>query len=667
MLSKEETLQQLNEEQLEAVVELERPTLILAGAGTGKTKTITHKIAYILEKDPEVSPEQIVMLTFTKAAANEMLTRAKQLNQKAENVIGGTFHSYAYMMLKKNKIYPSKVQVIDEDDQERIFKIILETNQNDASKVAEKKEQNVKVKIILKPDCLRDVYNFLKESNYTVVDTVVTLIYSGNLPETFIKIFIDNDNEGQDIIEYLKFNEQEKEKIEKLAWEVLSSIFEKYADYKKTRNMLDYCDILVDYRNALVNGDIVPNIKYLVVDEYQDVSNIQAEIVFELAKHCNNRVTVVGDEAQSIYSFRAANFRNIIDFPKRFDNCKIVKLERNYRSTFEILDLANQVLNNKARYLRENPDFKKFLYTDRNGPSPEIIYIDDYNKTYSYIKNIMNKYSLSHKNTAIISRSGWIFRYFEAKIDVPYEKWGGQRFFEKKHIKNILAIYSFIAEMPNSEISFYRFIELIPRVGEKTAHKLYEIVRNKKDNKWNVSDLIQHMLNKKLIQENDQYYLALRLIESLYEQYKENKNIKEIADRVQDLFLHLLLGDEGDYAKKADVIALTRLAKSYDTIEEMIETITFIESNKNKEEKKLILTTVHSAKGLEWDNVFIVGVEDGIFPSKRALYKMNGFGNEALDEEIRLFYVAATRAKNRLFIIKTRNSYSTILNGIRLY
>lgn len=659
----------LNEEQKAAVLDIENACLILAGAGTGKTKTITHKIAYILQKDKDVSPNQIVMLTFTKAAAEEMLNRAKSLHPLAKNVVGGTFHSYAYHIMKKD--YQAKSQIIDEEDQERIFKIILEANNNDKRKVLVYEYDNTKLIASLTAEFLKEIYNYFSESNTSYLKSVLKLVMTNRLPPD-IFVFEKNKNRS-DIIDFITSEICTEEEIEHILSNFIGSFFEQYKNYKINKNILDFSDILINFYNALKNGKIKLNIKYLIVDEYQDVSDLQANIVIELAKICNNRVTVVGDEAQSIYSFRSANYYNIISFARKISGCKIYKLTRNYRSVQEILDLANELLHNNAKYLTKNSYLKKSLFSNRNGYKPIIVEVSEpVNTNYSkkvveFIVQEMKEKRMIYSEVAILARNSFTLDmlegYFRAS-GIPYEKRGGKGFFERKHVKNFMALFSFIGEMPASDFSFYRFIELLKGVGEKTAHEIYQEL--KEDKKYNFEKAIEYVTKNKKIREKENAVKLFKKLDYLYLEYKnKNINMKILSEMLRNIFIEILTGHEGNVRKKRDIDIVTDFASNYESIESFLEAIYFLDNGLNTENNSIILSTVHAAKGLEWDSVFIVNVFDGVFPSKKAYY-ITGTAEqeETMDEELRLLYVAVTRAKENLYIINPAKAYSTFLSSV---
>lgn len=664
----------LNEEQRAAVLDIDNPCLVLAGAGTGKTTTLTHKVAYVLTADKEVYPSQVVLLTFTKTAAEEMIRRAKKLTERAKEIIGGTFHSFAYQELKKIKCKKGqKLYVLDEEDQERVFKIVMETNKNDKSKTSISKHDNFTLTVDINAEIAAKIYNYLVESGEKIVDAYLALVCSRKIEEK--RFVIQYDNLEMTLTDFIEMDKSNIEIAEQLLNKIFRDIYEKYNSYKETKNLFDFSDILLHFYHALRNKEIILDIKYLFVDEYQDVSNLQANIVLELAKICENRVTVVGDDAQSIYGFRAANYKNIVSFKDLIPGCRVYKITQNYRSTQEILNLANYVLNSKARYLKESPYLRKNLFSNVNGKLPVLVQVNYtgqitslfYNdKVVDIVVSELTRHNIPFDRAAILCRSSYMLDRLEialAKRNIEYFKMGGISIFERGFVKDFIALLSFISEMPNSEISFYRIVEHIKGVGEKIAHKMYQVLTD--GGYYSFSNLESFLLNAKNIKNAE---LAIRFVSKLGEIYFAYKNQLESLENILSSLRFFYFSEMYPNSMSSQQIRIidyivSQIAEIGD-ISQFLEEVAFRDNHKNIK-GKFVLATVHAAKGLEWEAVFLVNLFDYAFPPKSTFYVTRPeFRAEAMDEELRLLYVALTRAKNFLYIIKPLHNSSSFLDDI---
>ena len=592
---------ELNPPQLEAVKQKEGSVLVIAGAGSGKTKTLTYRVARLIEDG--INPKNILLLTFTKKAAREMLSRAAiVLDSRCEQVAGGTFHSFANVILRK---YSSLLElnnnftITDRADSEDIINHIR-------SNIIGKQEKRFP-----KKGTILDIYS-------KAVNKIIP---------------------SEDIIlcEYKQF-EHCIEKINEIICE--------YNNYKHKNSILDYDDLLLYLKTLLeCNPDVRKKLsnqyKYIMVDEYQDTNTIQAQIVKLLASEHNN-VMAVGDDSQSIYSFRGANFKNILEFPQLFDNTKIIKLEQNYRSSQNILSLANEIL------LKAKEKYTKTLFSDIVSPiKPALISANDMKMEAEFISQrvleLVEEENLSLNDICVLARSARMTYNLEielAKRNIPYKKFGGMKFIEAAHIKDIIAHLRVILN-PSDIISYTRILLLLDGIGNQSANKLLPILVNDSEIK-----------NKNLPVKNPE--AVIKLTDLINNNQKDIFNPKKVVQNVLKYYENILRDKYDDYTKREkDLEHFLALSEKYTSLEDFLSdlaleppdtSVTDIDSGVQKDEF-LTLSTIHSAKGLEYKAVFIIGAVDGRFPS---LYSFNS--PDDLDEELRLMYVAVTRAKTHLAI-----------------
>ena len=600
-------LNELNKNQRKAAEKIEGPVLILAGAGSGKTRTVTYRIAHMI-KEKNISPLNILALTFTNKAAREMKERAEELigEENSYNLVVSTFHSFAVRILKtySERIgYGRNFNIYDVDDQKSIITKI-------------KKEMNIKDDIA--PGRIANRISKLKEDGVGLdeVSRQLDLKISAN------RLFYD--------------------------------IYKKYDEVLKANNAMDFSDLLLNARRLLDDKyvlDIIQNrYQYIVVDEYQDTNNIQYEIINLIAAKYRN-ICVVGDEDQSIYAFRGANIENILNFEKDYPDAYTIKLERNYRSTKRILDTANELIRN-------NKSSKgKKLWTD--GSEGEKIKIFNaktpYDEAEFIVKEIKakSKSGVDYKDMTILYRTNAQSRVLEEKLlegNVPYKIYGGMQFFQRKEIKDILA-YLNLLNNRNDNHNFYRIINVPKRsIGEKTLEKIAEIanernipmldalqfvdetnirgaVKNTLKDFYNMIQGIYLSLDELSVKEVfDEVITKTKYFDSIEDNKEDRvKNIEELLNSIIEL------EKRNPHISLADYLDMVSLTASTDEMEE--------------NENFVKLMTIHSSKGLEFDYVFIAGMEDGLFPS--CSFESS---EEDIEEERRLCYVAVTRAKKELYI-----------------
>lgn len=595
---------ELNQTQLEAVLHKDGPLLIIAGAGSGKTRTLTYKVARLIEDG--VSPENILLLTFTRRAAREMISRAENiLGAGLGKITGGTFHSFANMILRRYARFAdlkNNFTVIDRSDAEDVVNHIR-------GKIIDKKEKRFP-----KKSTILDIYS--KTINKDIpLDAIVKK-------------------------EYKQFEHCTEKLIE---------IANAYNNYKKERSMLDYDDLLLYLKALLMSNEEVRKqislkYKYVLIDEYQDTNSIQAQIVRLIASEHNN-VTAVGDDSQSIYSFRGANFKNILEFPNLYEGCKIVTLEQNYRSSQNILDFANKILEQaKEKYSKE------LFSTIQSSEKPAIICCENTHAEGEFvvqrILEFCNEDGLSLDDIAVLSRSASLMFDVETQLvkqKIPYRKIGGLKFTETAHVKDITAYLRIILN-PYDEISLNRILLLQKGIGVSTINKLLPVLTIQG------SKATADMLPVKPSQRTD----LGNLLTLLSEARNQIADPKVVTEKVLAYYEPILMEHYDDASKRLkDFDHILYLSSKYLNLEDFLSdmaleppdsSITDTEEGAVMDEC-LTLSTIHGAKGTEYKAVFVIGAVDGRFPS---MYSFNS--PEELDEELRLFYVAVTRAKTYLYV-----------------
>lgn len=597
---------ELNSKQLEAVQSTEGPHLVIAGAGSGKTRVLVYRVAYLVEKG--VNPEQILLLTFTRRAAEEMLRRASLiLDERCQKVSGGTFHSFANFVLRRYGAFlglKSSFTILDRVDSEAAINLI---------------RGNL--------GCHKLQKSFPKKT--AILDLISKSI---NKSEPLEEILYS---------EYPHFT----------AWtEEIKKIKDEYSNYKRMNSLLDYDDLLIYFKDLLNDCEDVRlrlsrKYRYIMVDEYQDTNKLQANIAYLLASEYKN-IMVVGDDSQSIYSFRGADFNNIVNFPKIFKDTKIITLEENYRSSQPILNLTNEVI--EAAEVK----FEKKLFTRKSGGELPI-YIETYDEHLQseYVADKileLKSEGVDLGDIAVLFRSGWHSNDLEIELssrNMPFVKYGGQKFVEASHIKDCLS-YLRVVYNGLDQVSWYRILLLLSGIGPKKAGNIIE--KMARGNKISAID------------DSDKIFLKTPKLKELFELLKSiditNCLPYEILQKFLKYYEPLLKEKYDDFNKRLnDLDSLIRIASRYQSLEKFLSDMSLdppeksiVESERQKEHNApLTLSTIHSAKGLEWHTVFIIYLADGYLPSYLSLED-----DKLIEEERRLLYVAATRAKESLFLLK---------------
>ena len=622
---------ELNTKQREAVFSTVGPHLVIAGAGSGKTRVLVYRVAYLVEQG--VRPEEILLLTFTRKAASQMLRRASLiLDERCDRVSGGTFHSFANIILRKYAAclgLSNNFTILDRSDAEDTINLI------------------------------RTKLGFHKAQKRFPRKGALCALFSKsvNKSENIKKVLY---------ADYPHFTEWEGEIIK---------IKDEYALYKRSKSLLDYDDLLVYLVKLLLEFEqvrlkLVEKYRYIMVDEYQDTNKLQAQIVYILAAESKN-IMVVGDDAQSIYAFRGANFKNIIDFPKVFKDARIITLEENYRSTQSILNLTNELI------ACAEEGFEKMLYTRKPGDKlPVYAETQDEHGQSEYIADkilALREEGVELAEIAVLFRSGWHSNDLEIELasrNIPFVKYGGQKFVEAAHIKDMLS-YLRIAQNVSDYVSWYRLLLLLPGIGPKTAEGIINQVVNPKRNR---------MVNGEHSQTIDpmaKLFARRPALAALFELFKKidtnSRNPAQMLELCIEHYHPLLKDKYDDFDKRLnDIDSLVRIASRYESLEQFLTDMALdpperniIEAGlKDKDDSRVVLSTIHSAKGLEWHTVFIIYLAEGHLPSYLSLED-----NDAIEEERRLLYVAATRAKENLFLLKPHidrspRSYFTETNTI---
>lgn len=602
----------LNEEQYNAAVCTDGPVLVSAGAGSGKTRLLTYRIAYLIT-ECGVPAHKILAITFTNKAAGEMKDRITKVAPNGDLVTVCTFHSFCARMLRT---YASFIPGYKEN-----FTIFSDT---DTAKI------------------FKDIFKQLN-----IDDETTKCNYKHNLS------VIKNDN--MTIDEFVKIYSYDKD------INVFEKFYHMYQDELKKNNAMDFDDLLINfYKLITTNNEILTSIQnkftYFSVDEFQDTNKLQYDIVKILASKTRN-ILIVGDEDQSIYGWRGANIDNIFNFTKDFPEAKVFKLEQNYRSTKKILERANMIIkNNKSR-------LDKVLYTE-NEDGPDVTYYDAVNESDEadfVIRNIitMHNKGIPYNEMAILMRLNSLSLQFERKMlsyNIPHIMYNGFKFFERQEIKNVLAYLTAIAN-PDDNVSFARIINFPKRgIGETSIEKLNEIaLKNRMSLKEVVLNYEQELLPKAL---KDKLKDFKEVLVNLDEHVKtmgvgdfftymiEEANIMEAFDEE----------DEKDRERRLNVDSLTKDVLDFEklnpeaTIIDYLENVTLSSNMDKDDEKGVVVATVHGAKGLEFDTVFVVGCEEKNFPITRD-------GGDDLEEERRLMYVAITRAKRNLFLSSAQSRF----------
>ncbi|HET9478399.1 MAG TPA: UvrD-helicase domain-containing protein, partial [Pyrinomonadaceae bacterium] len=611
---------ELNEAQFKAVTTTEGPLLIVAGAGTGKTRTLVYRVARLVEMG--VKPESILLLTFTRRAAASMLTRAAALaDARCQRVSGGTFHSLGHSVLRRFA------------DQAGVAKNFTVLDQSDTEDLI---------------DLLRRQIKLTKDRHFPRKRTIAAMFSMMVNKVQSLKQVLNQ--------EYPQFIDERRN---------LETLYKSFEEFKRARHMLTYDDLLVRLREALetsatMREQLSEQYRYIMVDEYQDTNKLQAQIVkLMTARHEN--VAVVGDEFQSIYSFRGASHRNMLEFPKLFPKAQIIKLEENFRSTQPILDVANAIIAD----VKES--YKKRLYSRIDGGQPPVVVsARDENEQSRFVAQRIAELrdeGVPLAEIAVLFRSS--SHSFDLEIElgkhgIPFRKFGGMRFAESAHIKDALAFLRVVTK-PSDTLSWFRALKLIDHIGDATVYQILEHLGV--EQKEFRSTRSKAGLFKKLhrFPSRPAYRAQLTRLARVLCTVVESNTPAEQLSAVLRFYRPLLKNKYDDVQRRGrDLEHLQSIAKRYKTSAKLLEDVALdptelVQGNTTRRSSGFVtLSTVHSAKGLEWDNVFLIWMTDGWFPANRFQDEFDD-----LEEERRLLYVATTRARKDLhFVYPAVNVYA---------
>jgi len=621
---------ELNPQQLAAVTAPPGPALVIAGAGSGKTRTLTYRVAYLLEQG--IPADRILLLTFTNKAAGEMMRRvADLLGRQLPSLWGGTFHSIGARVLRQHADllgYQRDFTILDRDDAKDLIK-----------------------------SCIADAGIETKGTHFPK-------------PDVLCEIFSLSVNTHKSTAEMFK---EQFEYFEQITRQV-ADVQKRYITRKRATNAMDFDDLLALWLRLLQeHADVCEHyqrrFQFILVDEYQDTNRLQSDLIDLLAERHHN-VTVVGDDAQSIYAWRGANFLNIFQFPKRYPGAKVFKIETNYRSTPEILKVANAAIAaNTEQFTKELAPARK------SGLKPALVACSDAAQQAAFIAQRVTELrdeGVDLNQVAVLYRSH--FHALELQLEltrrnIPFSITSGIRFFEQAHIKDATAYLKLVAN-PRDELAFKRVVQLLPGIGAKGAKKIWKFFSTKMENQKPANNIPQ------LPSANSQ--LPLRIAPDLqacarsvpakavtaWKQFVETvSQLEDETTRKSAAKMLRIVMDAGydDYLKEnfanyrnrlEDLEQLAVFAYQFGSVEEFLTQLALLTNveaedgdTANRDADRIRLSTIHQAKGLEFDVVFVIMLCDGLFPSERSMKT-----EEGEEEERRLFYVAITRAKNELYL-----------------
>jgi len=621
---------ELNEQQLAAVTAPPGPILVIAGAVSGKTRTLTYRVAYLLENG--IDPRNILLLTFTNKAAREMLNRvANLLPVDASGLWGGTFHSVGNRILRRRGSalgYSSGFTIMDREDQKDLIDTVVASAGIDPKEIR-----------FPKGDVLAEIFSFVINTEKPLEEL---------LAEKF-PYFLPLLDRIQDVQE-------------------------RYEKKKKATNSMDFDDLLQKTLLMFQQHERIAEVyrrqfQFILVDEYQDTNKIQADIVDLLASDHHN-VMVVGDDAQSIYSWRGANFQNILEFPKRYPDAQVFKIEMNYRSVPEILEVANAAIAANVR------QFRKHLSATRESKAlkPALVALNDGAEQAQFVAQRileLRDENVDLNDIAVLYRAHYHAVELQLELSrrgIPYQITSGIRFFEQAHIKDVTSFVRFIAN-PRDEVAFNRMVKLLPGIGNRTAENLWQTWesrlavagigdpgREKTPAPAGVSapGYSERLLAMNVPAKSKKLWTQLaHTLDEIAPGGQPNPPSEMIASIVEAIY--------DDYAKvnftnyelrREDLDQLAVFARQFKDVHEFLSQLALISNvdaeaapGQTSDKEAVNLSTVHQAKGLEFHTVFVIWLTDGMFPSSRSLDT-----RDALEEERRLFYVAVTRARDELYL-----------------
>jgi DNA helicase-2/ATP-dependent DNA helicase PcrA len=630
---------ELNEQQLAAVTASPGPLLVIAGAGSGKTRTLTYRVAYLLENG--IDPRNILLLTFTNKAARQMLDRvANLLPVDASGLWGGTFHSVGNRMLRRHGSalgYSSAFTIMDREDQKDLINTVVANAGIDPKEIR-----------FPKGDVLAEIFGFAVNTERPMEE-----LLAGKFP--YFLPLLDK----------------------------IKDVHARYEKKKKATNSMDFDDLLEKTLLMLKQHEGIASFyrqqfQFILVDEYQDTNKIQADLIDTLARDHKN-VMVVGDDAQSIYSWRGANFQNILEFPKRYPSAQVFKIELNYRSVPEILEVANAAIAGNVQQFRKN------LQPTRESKSvkPAVVALNQGSEQAQFVAQRileLRDEDVDLNDIAVLYRAHYHAIELQLELSrrgIPYQITSGIRFFEQAHIKDVTAFVRFVAN-PRDEVAFKRMVKLLPGIGNRSADNLWLAWEASLgavaavDTVAGVADPGSQGAETRAGVNDPGYNFGERLL-SMSVAAKSRKSWEQLAHTLDEIapggqpnppsemITSVVEAIYDDYAKvnftnyelrREDLNQLAAFARQFKDINEFLSQLALISNvdaeaapNQSGEKEAVNLSSVHQAKGLEFHTVFVIWLTDGMFPSSRSLDT-----RDALEEERRLFYVAITRARDELYL-----------------
>jgi len=592
---------QLNASQYEAVTTTEGPVLVIAGAGSGKTRVIEYRSLYLVQQG--IDPESILLLTFTRRSAQEMIERASRNDPRCAKIDGGTFHSFASKTLRvysKALGLANSFTIYDEGDAEEAIRRCCSRMGYDQDKEFPKKNE------------LKNVFSLCINKEMNVDDAV-------------LKAYADYEDRLGEI----------------------RTVQKEYAQYKLRNNCVDYDDLLVYLRAVLGIDEIRERLssryRYLMVDEYQDTNGVQADIVRLLsAKH--NNIMVVGDDAQSIYGFRGADHRNILRFPDEFKGCHVIKLQQNYRSTQSILNVGNAVLTNMSQKFEK----KLVSATGNFGEKPVVTRFDDVYEEAAWVAGriqALKSGGIPVREIAVLFRTAFTSMPLQAelvRLGIRFKLFGGRKFYEMANVRDVVSYLRLVAN-PTDELAWHRVLMLLPGIGARTVERLLELITHY----HSLQDIIEKVLAPFCSgHKNSEVFSALKsLLQSVSSPaMPPSRQLDLVMEHYGPIMKQKY---KKDSARTKELVMLAQMAQRYRTLKDFLADVAVDPDKDPKDDNSeyLTLSTVHSAKGLEWGRVFLIGLTDGVFPSSKSLIDAD---QADVEEEKRLFYVAVTRAKEEL-------------------
>jgi DNA helicase-2/ATP-dependent DNA helicase PcrA len=623
---------ELNEQQLAAVTAPPGPLLVIAGAGSGKTRTLTYRVAYLLENG--IDPRNILLLTFTNKAARQMLDRvANLLPFDASGLWGGTFHSVGNRILRRHGSalgYSSGFTIMDREDQKDLINTVVASTGIDPKEIR-----------FPKGDVLAEIFSFVVNTEKSLEEL---------LAEKFPYFLPLLDK--------------------------IRDVHGRYEKKKRTTNSLDFDDLLEKTLSMFQQHESIVKFyrrqfQFILVDEYQDTNKIQADLIDLLAREHRN-VMVVGDDAQSIYSWRGANFQNILEFPKRYPDAQVFKIEMNYRSVPEILQVANAAIAANVE------QFRKHLSATRQSKAvkPALVALNDGAEQAQFVAQRileLRDEDVDLSDIAVLYRAHYHAIELQLELSrrgIPYQITSGIRFFEQAHIKDVTSFIRFVAN-PRDEVAFNRMVKLLPGIGNRTAENLWRA--------WEsglivtgIADPGREAASAPAGVIASGYNFGERLL-AMNAPAKSKKSWTQLAHTLDEIapggqpnppsemIGSVVEAIYDDYAKvnfpnyelrREDLDQLAVFARQFKDVHEFLSQLALISNvdaeaapNQTSDKEAVNLSTVHQAKGLEFHAVFVIWLTDGMFPSSRSLDT-----RDALEEERRLFYVSITRARDELYL-----------------